>query len=826
MLIFDAIPTVVPAITLPFKIYEIKTSDWAYGFDKAIVHKFTSDSAYTSDVLKELDHRVRDEAVSVDTLVSLQALVEVLELGTGYDFIPEFYKTSVDTGLAEDIAKLIIPVSDLATSYETVVAFGVTVYTVDTSEGFEIRLSPVPVEAYDLSSGYDILIEFARIVEDLGTGFERMWFTVFASEVAEGFDIVTSLLNPISKIDSAIGSEVRLSPVPIITSDSSEGVGTISGWYRPIEDVGQGVDFGMLGYLVKDVSVGTEKIVGLYREIFDKSTGSEVRLSPVPLREFDTGVGKDIGLLVYREYLSSDVCRGLERIVFKLTSYRDEAVGYDIGYMSVFGLDVARTVESVIFRTFTKFDFAETFEKRLSPIPLHRSDLSEAFDREMLDKAVDVFDSGVGTEFKEIRIPVPPKYQGISISFSISLVEVSSIEQSLYSTIKSKSSLAVTATSKVSNVSPTQLVKSNYSLYNIFRRGFSTTFTPTIILNYSVKPTDTEYVNALVLKPFINLVCERYVRANVVAIHLCRIRIPIDIELFRFRSLRFFSYLYQELYCTFGKVLHLECYVVKQTLRNILTLEKLISPIYEIPKQYVNITNSVQTFKPLTIISSEQLYNSVNLSSYLEYSNHLILRGIKVSELNLSWGFHTALCNNIIYVPKSTVGVEESIITCPKDYSYVVFPITVQLTEVFERGFMYGIEKAGLAVTLREEFYRGLLSVYYRYLESYKHLLKFMAFLPNIRYVKYGDPVLPDDINIFYNAFNLFVRFAETLADECFKDDKDVWDALNYLKERLSTFRKVKLFDFVLAWHRNQVVDLIMRARNFLETVWKKLHES
>jgi len=126
-------------------------------------------------------------------------------------------------------------------------------------------------------------------------------------------------------------------------------------------------------------------------------------------------------------------------------------------------------------------------------------------------------------------------------------------------------------------------------------------------------------------------------------------------------------------------------------------------------------------------------------------------------------------------------------------------------------------------VHLREKFLEGMIAIIYRVLEAYKRLLDLQAFLPNIRYVKYGDPVYPEDVNLFYDAFELFVKFAETLYNEQFKGDQEVEFYLNRLKEGLQKFKKVMSFDFVRARDRNQVVDLIYRAREFLETVWNKL---
>jgi hypothetical protein len=105
----------------------------------------------------------------------------------------------------------------------------------------------------------------------------------------------------------------------------------------------------------------------------------------------------------------------------------------------------------------------------------------------------------------------------------------------------------------------------------------------------------------------------------------------------------------------------------------------------------------------------------------------------------------------------------------------------------------------------------------YRYLKQLQDLaLKF-------RYVNIGDYVLHTDHNSIVEACKIFLKFAETLVNDLFKDDIELNSKLEEMRVATSKLRKVLIFDIVSSRDHNQAVECINKIREFIKLLRYKI---
>jgi hypothetical protein len=106
---------------------------------------------------------------------------------------------------------------------------------------------------------------------------------------------------------------------------------------------------------------------------------------------------------------------------------------------------------------------------------------------------------------------------------------------------------------------------------------------------------------------------------------------------------------------------------------------------------------------------------------------------------------------------------------------------------------------------------------------SFQYLVELQSLENGFRHVNEGDEILQSDHNLFVNALQLFVTFAEQLTNDRFSNDADVGIALENLKNTVSKLRIVKSFDVIVPDDHNQIVESIEMAREFIKTVRQKI---
>jgi hypothetical protein len=105
----------------------------------------------------------------------------------------------------------------------------------------------------------------------------------------------------------------------------------------------------------------------------------------------------------------------------------------------------------------------------------------------------------------------------------------------------------------------------------------------------------------------------------------------------------------------------------------------------------------------------------------------------------------------------------------------------------------------------------------YRYLKQLQDLaLKF-------RYVNIGDYILHTDHNTIVEACKIFLKFAETLVNDLFKDDIELNSKLEEMRIATSKLRKVLIFDIVSSRDHNQAVECINKVREFIKLLRYKI---
>ncbi|MHA1614182.1 MAG: hypothetical protein ACTSYJ_05010 [Candidatus Thorarchaeota archaeon] len=823
MPIFDVFPTATPTLGLPYKPTELLLTDWAYGSEKAIVHRFVSDSAQAFDKLVGVGIPVFDTSLGSDVIVEYGVLVVSSDVGYSYELVSQYERGFSDLAQAQELAKILLSSKDQAISQDLLVEVLNQILSIDSSVGSEVRLSPMFRSSLDSSFGYEKIQRLVRLFKDSAIGFETQLLEVLAKELANAIETVVFLQASTTRVDLATGIETRLSPIPIFTVETTTGLEVISGRFRPLFDSASGIERAFWGYLAKDSSKGSEKLVEIYREIKEMGYGLEKRLSPVPLEVSEISYGKDISKIAFKEQLALDSVIGSDRLVFKASSFRDEAIGYEIGKIMLPTKDYASTLEKVIFKLITTYGYSSGLEKLLSPIPLRRVDIGSGIDYKILDKSLLELDitNGVETRTLEIPIQLPPESIGLQITTTHQSGRVST--KTNYSEMKLSTSIYIPNVRKAYSKLFEYYVNLTLKFEEIISKAIYWLIKHDLILNFSVNDIGYQISNTTKIIDEIGLELSNNVRKLwLFSVSKDNI-IPIEMSYSKLKSSRYIQFNNERIIASISKkVSNSSLYSSKDIAETILSSLQVSQPFGSTPIS-LSTSEPLRLTTPQVGVSGISKYNSTSLVSKFSimkatstYSKDKILSTSyeRIRFMNMLASYQRDLLT--LNAPIEVLGqLSLSSMLKPKAGVTRYDNVSYYLKSALDKRMEF--------VNLKERFLEGMIAIIYRVLEAYEKILDLRAFLSNIRYVKCGDPVYPEDVNLFYDAFDLFVKFAETLYNEVFKDDEEVELYLNKLKEGLQNFKKIKSFDFIRTRDRNQVVDLIYRAREFLEVVWSKI---
>jgi len=822
-MVFDVFPTTIPVISLPAKPIEVSTTDWATGYDKAYVLKFISDSATSLDKLLELNLPVADESSGADTLFQHEARNVVSDLGIGVDLLSIFDRCFKDTSVGEELpAKILLELKEHATGSGLAI-LGVGILGKDYAIASEIRLSPIFKSVIDESYGRDLLEYIEKICKDISSGVELSKLSLLAKDLAESYDILKAIQVAITKCDSAIGKDIRLSPVFISTTDLSSGYSALNIRGRVQSDSAIGIDVGYKGYLVKDTTTGYEFVKSILRIQKDIGHGLEVRLSPIPIKVEDISESIDISRLVYREYLTQDEAIGYSFITQRTSRIRDIGHGLELSIQTILGKEIAKGFEKIVGRAIQIRDSSFGIETRLSPIPLWIKDTSRGVEELILDKEVFVDDISTGIGKMQIRVPLPTQYEVIDIELSTNATHDAILRKHISNVIGIKNAITVTATPKIKVTTLSQFMRLSFELKMLLNKVL------TKYIEYVIKITKQLSIIQQNLSKSIESRLDFSIRKSITTKYIRPAKIefaeeiPIERTLKPFANYKKILNINEEFRHYLGRrmISHLISQVIE--LQELITSANKLSISSESMFRTLSVTDSFIGVAPRITTTPTALTKSMSMVE--DFGETLKLRTAQISKMSLTSEQSVRVFATLFKTQIEPIVLKrfDSMFGSHKLTTIYLPPETYITTEDLFRGLKMKKEFRYKGVYLYEGFILSLLGILTKVLESYKHLLELDVLCKKIRYVGIGDPVLPNDINVFKDAFELFVKFAETLYNEAFKDYEDVKQCLDDLKSSLEKFKKVWRFEITTPMHRNQVVDLIMKARKFLETAWDKI---
>jgi len=236
-------------------------SDASSGFEESLLELVAMDVAIVLEALTP-DRSLEDSSIGLENRLSPvplsvsdsssgieQAILFLREVITsdtasGLDLLAvKNMRIPADTAIGAEVTLFERLLKDDAVVSE-IVSFLSRLFT-DSSSGIENRLSPVPLSASDSSSGLenafftlfetvltdstvasDTIRSKKMLHADIATTLEQAVISLHRVQLGVAVDSIIHRL--LSKTDSSIGLENRLSPVPLSVSDSSSGLETVT----------------------------------------------------------------------------------------------------------------------------------------------------------------------------------------------------------------------------------------------------------------------------------------------------------------------------------------------------------------------------------------------------------------------------------------------------------------------------------------------------------------------------------------------------------------------------------------------------------------------
>jgi len=782
--------------------------------------------------------------------------LERFDLGYSFEKVMDRTLTILDSSIGAEIAKVFLSLLDSGISLDT--SLFIDIPASDSSSGSEVRLSPIPILRSDVASSIDkITRKDMRYLKDVASHLEQAFISLFLLDQASTIEhtITEKLIK-----DIASGFEVRLSPQIRQVLDLASGldyswfyywegiVGDIASGTEITKaknmtayDLSSGLEKLLFGRLIRDQASTLERIIHSDRTFLDAGLGSEVRLSPIPITRPDYGVGYEIGWLSYKEELVSDFVSAFDRIARKGHIQPDTASTIEQAIISLQRIDQALSLEKIIYRTLLRPDFSSGSEVRLSPIPIAVLDATLGYERSILDKVLQLFDSGLGLEAISMEVYLAPLTQLISslreTSTHVGVNETSLTSETLTALTYSKRSIPEPARTLEQSVTSEKTCETRGIT------GFTRQMQLLISSLNAIDALSRMLIQEILLQSLQSIPSTfqrgitgftRQLPQSLSSTHSIlteyRLVYPYQIE-----NTIAYSYNYELLPDrVLSQSLSEPLYLAKtHNMRNtalpsVTHVNKLyLSPFSRTSLESTLKTTSVMNLLYTMISKAEPSLTSV-CSSISKMENLLFnVRAISHEKETLS----TQMVNEIlhkykyeakeIYIP--SIALTSKIILEIEQPFYSFRYEDVMLHLPIYLGFQKAIGYRAFIIEIINSIIKALSRKPIFITKAYKFLIDLQDLVAKFRYVQAGDYVLHTDHNLFVDFCNLFFKFATQLVTDLFPEDVEVHVKLSNLGSAIGKLRKVYVFDIVSARDHNTVVDAILKMREFISKVREKL---
>ena len=796
----------------------IEIADSAGGTELAKIYLISIDGASAAEIVIEKIFASFDQSSATDRLTQK-------EMGSIADY-----------SNGSEGALISFNMIDIATTSEAIIFERIIA---DISGGSEKRLSPIPVKSADVATTIDITVRSVRSRSDGATGIEASWISILALDKGIATDIV-AILSKATK-DSSAGTEKRLSPIPLAGFDTSSGYEHSQFGYREwiridnatgtgkvaekyidkVIDGSIGADISEINKYVGDRSSGIDISFTMSRLIIDRATGIENRLSPIPLLRSDGVTGYDRAWFYWWEGKSSDSAIAREGLTGKQMILPETASAIEKALIGLAGSDSAAGVDIYTSKGINVLDAAIASENRLSPIPVKVSDIAQAIE-DIVYRTFTRPDAGIGNEAPIIEAYLAPMLQPLNSESSIS-----THEGYVNGSMNEEAKASIGAGSRGLTVFASA---SDNSLGSSFSTsGRSSAF------------ADMTLANAI--NPDESISTEKTGVPSEVAVQSINTDNSINIE--------------GGVYAEASDVNRINSNLVEQEraetvnsgIVNETTMQSIGHAIYRTytPQALLDESGKLrsaentdvsmeQTFKPIEsdgklFVSSNPISGNRSDQFLSEIAEQMISLGSKITSGDMQ-NFVSESIDLVINLGKEQEAGEmhgQSITIDDKialnqlrnvmEQSYIEIKSLLPIIASYTSAERYTFNS--------QEFTENAiygLTLFYRFVTaSFLYLAKLQELEKSLRYVKEGDEVQHTDHNIFVDAFQLFLEFAEQITIDRFRNDPDVNGALDALKSAISNLQKVKAFDVINPEYHNQVIECLLTGREFVKIIRQKV---
>jgi hypothetical protein len=867
------------------KFVDPEPSHGAWGAEESGLYYYV----YVSDAGSGLDLAWRGDSfiVTSDLGTGLEARLSPLFLsaydtGLTVELVAGKAFSALDSAVGSELAKILLSLLDQASTIEQVayIAAGILKRDYgygaeqaykpyaenmqsDQAAGSEVRLSPQFRFKLDSAVGIDQTSrKDMRYLKDLASTLEQAVIGLNRFDTALAQEILT--LEKILK-DLAVGSELRLSPIPLSASDiaytterswfywweglrTDQAVGTDQTAVKnmkPIIDQAVGSEVTKFGRLLKDTATATEIITYVNRTFRDQAFGAEQRISPSPLFRSDVASGLERAWFYWWEGKRIDQAVGTEKTVKKLMKQLDTASTIEQAFIGLKRADQALALEKIIHRALTTLDQSVGMENRLSPIPIKTTDLALALEK-VIHRTLETLDQSIGTETSKVQLYLPPLPQIINATITSSThlgAEAKLLTQ------KPAAQLA-TALRDFSSIQPARTLPQQIQITKTMQTRGITAFARLIQLTLEATRSANIQQSLFIKKTFSNMPSaniQTLTRSGTAFAETLTQNINLE-KLLTAKASLYKQTLTQNLLQAFhtqqtrpdtGKYVSLTeivTYAFDHAKRQTYTAPLILSQAGKLYTATEAKLSPEQTFKTIeamdkvTIllpmlashIPEQYLRKTITQPIYYSYTalSSPITNIIRqtITQILLSGGEHRtkqALITPVTLTPNLILALAYKPTRPTFQSTLLTLPILHGVGWMKEyRTFIYEVIY---------EILCGIFSLPAYITTAYKYLKQLQDLALKFRYVNIGDYILHTDHNTIVEACQIFLKFAETLVNDLFKGDIDLTSKIEEMQTATSKLRKVLIFDIVTARDHNLTVECINKIREFIKLVRHKI---
>jgi len=776
------------------------------------------------------------------------------DTGAGVSAVPRKEMRFVkDLGFYGERSALSFLTRDLAAGIELLYFYRVVP---DEAVGYELRLSPAPLTDTDLGRGLDrslfYHLEIARSDSGAGKGI-IIGRELAIADTSRGSDIsaVDKIVKDLAygasaiymfyrvQLDEGLGEEVRLSPIPLRTSDmgagasvawfyhrldvrsdEGAGAGVVAELGRTITDLAYGYGLPLVGVPTTDLGAGVDMVYEFYRPLLDAASGKEVRLSPVPLKSSDSGAGTS------RQYSDRD------------TRVLDLAYGYGIPLLRLIQPPMVHEIETKI-RTSTKLAWLE-HEGRgvLMPSIGTRTEAGMAFEMRYIESIGRLYD---------IDLSEPGTVQLYTISEATARAESSISSEPMAQTIPT--------TLRPKAVPYTYIYGSMAADLDIVR------FLGIDLYGYlepsqAVKHPIAREIGIRLTYPLTPEMVVEVPSMNVVSVY--------DVM---YPTVRGYTLLKHTLYEEVGSVAETptrEGAAITREVAEILIdalsratrsgqfissemVEEMYGALQHVARGMRYLAHDVFEEAVLgltTIISTKPMETVATVLEPVLGLSKRVAEAVKIVHTVMQ-EVSTTIDANILADAMKSASVVDELLGGLVPYVREVAREVLSVVEEVPASLWVGARPSGyipleaidgLVPALSKELHLGVeqLAELLEPLVSIRRRVKFVTrtyriakllydLVQRMRYVKSGDAVSHRDHNLFVDFCQLFLEFAKQIYHDAFEGDMEVKEKVDALEQTVSNLRRVYALDLILPEDHNTVVEALEKMRDFVTTIRRKL---